>query len=115
MATKEIALVEKYTGKQIAEDFLFNQELPLAGLLLSAVYSLQNTEAALERATEKLMDVVIKIRSNLAAGPSDRIYSLNPLGEVNSTDVDRLIGVRDEQIKYVRALTYTLLKARTQL
>lgn len=106
MATKEIDLLRKYCGA-LPEGFdLYSKGQPLHLLLIRQLTSLEYAESELRRVARQVTDTANKVLANLDAGPEDRVYQLNSLGELQSSgpNLDRLIALRQEHITMIQCL-----------
>jgi hypothetical protein len=106
-------VIAKYTGCDITEEHILVAargtdplRKDLANVLERAAWQLLETEAELTQVSSSIADSLVKVEQNLTAASGQRVYSLNPLGELQARAprFDLLIAVRDERIRQLRTI-----------
>jgi hypothetical protein len=105
-------IVTKYTGLAITEDDLYGKpaaEFATLRAIEMTAENIHSVERSLTRAAVQLRELADKIDSNVNAGPSDRVYGLNPLGELQGNESGRVnstIATRDALIDQLKTLVH---------
>jgi hypothetical protein len=100
------ALIRKYTGTDYDPLAQANSGNKLASAIYTAVAELERIERDLATAARRLTETAEKIRQNLDAGHGDKVFSLNPLGELQNDRTDTLIALRQQQIQHLQLLVH---------